>query len=301
MSIKILEESEDKLTFKLINYDISEVNALRRTIISKVPTIAIEDVRIIKNDTNIIDEIISHRLGLVPIFTSLKTINSFNYRNECTNCDRGCELCEVVFDLNVTNDNDNKIMTVYSGQLISRNKNVSIPFKDITILELEPGQSITLKAAAIKGIGSTHAKWSSVCNNANVKYGPDITLNQDLFKKLTSEEVSEFVKSCPRKVYDKKGIVNKEACIFCNECVNVSKQFKSIEDIEDLVTVKPDYADATFVVESVGSLKPRDIVILAIQSIKETLNTVKECIQSGENSVEHDDENEYSSSEEENE
>ena len=43
------------------------VNALRRILISEVPTMAIEKVTIIQNTSVIPDEVLAHRMGLIPI------------------------------------------------------------------------------------------------------------------------------------------------------------------------------------------------------------------------------------------
>ena len=46
---------------------ISFSNAIRRIMISEVPTFAIEDVYIYENSSSMDDEILAHRLGLIPI------------------------------------------------------------------------------------------------------------------------------------------------------------------------------------------------------------------------------------------
>ena len=56
-------------------------NALRRSMIGEVPTLAIEDVRIYDNTSVLFDEILAHRLGLVPIKTDL---SQFVPRSKCT-------------------------------------------------------------------------------------------------------------------------------------------------------------------------------------------------------------------------
>lgn len=53
--------------FSLIGIDASIANAFRRILISEVPTLAIEDVFIHNNTSIIQDEVLAHRLGLIPL------------------------------------------------------------------------------------------------------------------------------------------------------------------------------------------------------------------------------------------
>lgn len=51
----------------MVGCDTSLANALRRVVISEVPSMAIETVFVMNNTSVIQDEVLSHRLGLVPI------------------------------------------------------------------------------------------------------------------------------------------------------------------------------------------------------------------------------------------
>ncbi|KAI7055481.1 hypothetical protein KC352_g44570, partial [Hortaea werneckii] len=53
--------------FSLIGVDASIANAFRRILISEVPTVAIEDVFMFDNTSIIQDEVLAHRLGLIPL------------------------------------------------------------------------------------------------------------------------------------------------------------------------------------------------------------------------------------------
>ena len=74
-------------------------NALRRSMIGEVPTLAIEDVRIYD------------KLGLIPIKTDL---SQFVPRSKCTCGGAGCPQCTVTFTLSVEGPG-----MVTSGDLIS--------------------------------------------------------------------------------------------------------------------------------------------------------------------------------------
>lgn len=71
--IKLLkqDDKQGKLSF-VTDLSTSLANAIRRSIL-EIPVLAIDEVEIIKNDSALYDEIIAHRLGLVPIKTDKST------------------------------------------------------------------------------------------------------------------------------------------------------------------------------------------------------------------------------------
>ena len=114
----------DILRFKLKG-PLSFSNALRRIMISEVPTYAIEYVYIYENTSSMYDELLAHRLGLIPI--------------------RGKPLSEdevITFVLNKEGP-----CTVYSGDLKSETGEVA--FKNIPIVKLKEGQRLKLECEAV--------------------------------------------------------------------------------------------------------------------------------------------------------
>jgi DNA-directed RNA polymerase subunit D len=67
IKIKVLERTKDTIKFSVEGIKPSFANALRRIMISEVPTMAIEWVDFKKNDSAMYDEILAHRLGLIPL------------------------------------------------------------------------------------------------------------------------------------------------------------------------------------------------------------------------------------------
>jgi len=66
-SIEIIESSFEKIVFDLKGVDPAFANALRRVLIAEVPGVAIEQVYFSNNTSVMADEVLAHRLGLVPI------------------------------------------------------------------------------------------------------------------------------------------------------------------------------------------------------------------------------------------
>jgi len=67
IQIKVTKLAGLDMEFDLIGVDASMANALRRILLAEVPTIAIEKVWILINSSIIQDEVLAHRVGLIPI------------------------------------------------------------------------------------------------------------------------------------------------------------------------------------------------------------------------------------------
>ncbi|EZG67804.1 putative DNA-directed RNA polymerase II subunit, partial [Gregarina niphandrodes] len=65
--LEITDVTRDRIKFTLKNCDVSFANALRRVMIAEVPTMAIDLVSIEENSGVLQDEMLAHRLGLLPI------------------------------------------------------------------------------------------------------------------------------------------------------------------------------------------------------------------------------------------
>jgi DNA-directed RNA polymerases I and III subunit RPAC1 len=119
LQIKILSLDRETIVFDLIGVDTSIANALRRILLAEVPTMAIETIYIQDNTSIVQDEVLSHRLGLVPIFADPDLFEDFTAGSDPT------DLNTIVFKLDVTctndpaktvlNDSGLLTQTVYSG------------------------------------------------------------------------------------------------------------------------------------------------------------------------------------------
>ena len=96
-SVKIVDPSSHySLKFELSNTELSIANALRRIIISEVPTMAIDIVQVQENTSPLNDEFIAHRLGLVPLRSD--NVDLFETHGQCQ-CTEFCDKCSVRYRL----------------------------------------------------------------------------------------------------------------------------------------------------------------------------------------------------------
>jgi len=155
MNLEVLEHDEKRIKVILKGIHRSYANAIRRFAISEVPTMAIDEVVILENSSAMYDELIAHRLGLIPLKTDL---TRYVLPEDC-DCKSalGCPKCRVLLVLDA--EAIDKTRVVYSGDLKSEDELVKPISNSIPILKLTPKQVIKLEAYARLGRGKEHAKW----------------------------------------------------------------------------------------------------------------------------------------------
>lgn len=250
MEIKQVTKKVDKLRFTLQGVDVSLANALRRTMISEVPSMAIEEVFIAENTSILFDEIIAHRLGLIPLKTDL---DSYVLREECTCQGAGCSRCQVSFYLDRTAEND--VETILSGDLKSDDSNTIPVSPDIPITKMTRGQKLSLEAYARLGIGKEHAKWEPV-SACFYKYMPVVEVDRRKCN-LCENCISVCPKNIFKKEKDKIILQNVEDCILCHECVKKCDP--------EAITISYDKNKLLYTVESTGVLPPERILEEALK------------------------------------
>eukprot|EP01112_Ceratiomyxa_fruticulosa_P001158 TRINITY_DN1114_c0_g1_i1.p1 TRINITY_DN1114_c0_g1~~TRINITY_DN1114_c0_g1_i1.p1 ORF type:complete len:301 (+),score=58.74 TRINITY_DN1114_c0_g1_i1:216-1118(+) len=286
--VEITELKADSMTFTLSKTDPSVANALRRVMISEVSTMAIDLVEIEVNTSVLHDEFIAHRLGLIPLTSH--TVGRFNYTRECS-CMERCKDCSVELILHVKCTEEGT-RDVTSQELISNDldvkpvdqAHVSLPVEQtgvrpesgILIVKLRKGQELKLKAIAKKGVGKEHAKWSPTCG-VTFQYEPDIRINHSRLDEISERQKEEWVKSCPTKVYKydetTRNVVVEDPlrCTFCKECIKKADSFGK----PDLVKIEQKQDRFHFTLETTGALRPEEVVISALQTLKDKLQNLK--------------------------
>ncbi|KAK9077190.1 hypothetical protein SSX86_005526 [Deinandra increscens subsp. villosa] len=287
--VKIRELKDDYVKFELRESDVSMANALRRVMIAEVPTIAIDLVEIEVNSSVLNDEFIAHRLGLIPL-TSERAM-SMRFSRDCDACDGDgqCEFCSVEFHLRAKCINDQTLDVTSKDLYSSDHTVVPVEFSDagtgyenpedqrgITIVKLRKGQELRLRAIARKGIGKDHAKWSPAAT-VTFMYEPEIHINEEMMETLSLEEKTSVIESSPTKVFalnphtHQVEVVDPEAYTYDDE---VLKKVESMGK-PGLVEVYAKEDSFIFTVESTGAVKASQLVINAIDVLKQKLDAVR--------------------------
>jgi DNA-directed RNA polymerase subunit D len=141
MSIKNVKKSENTISLELKDYDISYANGLRRTLMSKIPTYAINNITVINNTTSYNNDYIKNRLELIPLKSD-------------------SDMDNVIFTLKASSEDE--LLDIFTESLNSSNGKKYFP-GDILVLTLKPGQAIQLECSISKNIGSYHSKHSPIC------------------------------------------------------------------------------------------------------------------------------------------
>ncbi len=261
VEIKVLEKDETHIRMVVRGVDVPFMNALRRLVISEVPCMAIDDVVVIENSSVMQDEIIAHRLGLVPLKTDL---DSYNLPEECPcKSEFGCNLCRVTLTL----DSEAKggTRTIYSGDFLSENPGV-VPVSDkIPIVKLAKEQRVKLEAYARLGKGKVHAKWQPV-SMCTYKYFPKIEISKNC------TVCGKCVDICPRRVLAKTDhkIEARDllACTLCMDCVEACPENPPV------IEVSGEEGAFIFNLETTNALPPERIIGEAVTMLDKQLKTL---------------------------
>jgi len=258
MQIEIASLDDTLARFTLTGSSPGFANAFRRAMISEVPTLAIEDVRIYDNTSALFDEMLAHRLGLIPIKTDLTT---YTIQEKCACGGAGCPGCTSTLTLSVEGPK-----TVMSSDLIPQDPKATPVFDNIPIVKLMKGQKVVIEARAVLNTGREHAKWQPtlVCGYKNY---PVVTISD------ACDACGMCVDECPRGVLAVKGkkveVVNGKLpdCSMCRLCERACVATGIGEEPAIRISAEPDRF--IFVVESDGSLPVKEIMERALRYIKE--------------------------------
>ncbi|KAL8688987.1 MAG: hypothetical protein Q9218_005235 [Villophora microphyllina] len=226
-------------SFSLIGIDASIANAFRRILLAEIPTLAIEYVFVHNNTSIVQDEVLAHRLGLIPLTgnpaglrwlqqyqkptdedpdgSGVADINTIvlKLKVECTKADN-------YDDLNKKGEDDPRLLYknahIYAKQLefvvsgrqdqfFSGEENeIRSVHPDILLAKMRPGQCIDMEMHCIKGIGGDHAKFSPVAT-ASYRLLPTINIT----KPILGNDAKKFARCFPKGVIGFEDVTSDEA------------------------------------------------------------------------------------------
>lgn len=273
------------LTFDIANVSPAIANMLRRVFTTEVPTVAFDKILIEENDGVVLDELLSHRLGLCPVSAPVKQME---YITESTQC--GFQRLDptrcVVFDLDVTGNPSMQLTNVYSsmltwvplpGQESWTSEDVFLVHQNILLAKLGPNQRIKLRAVATKGLGLSHSKWSPV---AACFY--EMT-NQITFSSPVEGDAAEKLrKACPMRVFDvEDGIAvarRPRDCTVCRECIRVDRY----PEFGDKVQLQKKKSEMHFTIESLGQHSVETIFTMGMQLFADRMRHLAKTVRGSE-------------------
>lgn len=205
--------------------------------IAEIPTVAIETAYIDNNTSVIQDEVLAHRLGLIPFRGGKEGLRNFIkfWKRPATDADpsefpTSFDYNTIKLDLRIectrihsaapTETDPKKLYHhahVYASDIVfvpegrqleyfSGDDAIAPVNPDILVAKLRPGQVIDIEMHMHKGIGADHAKFSPVCT-ASYRLLPIINIT----KPITGADAVKFAKCFPDGVIGLEKVTKKVA------------------------------------------------------------------------------------------
>lgn len=235
------------------------VNSLRRILVAEVPKLAIHDVILYDNNSGLFDEMVAHRVGLLPLPTDLGLLS---FRDKCVCNGAGCPNCTVRYTLSKEGPG-----MVYSRDLQPENSKFAVADPDVPIVELLKGQRVILEAEAILGRGRDHAKWQPT-SGVGYRYVPVV--------KNTKENVDGLFNAARLVAVDAARIKTREEVFDADGIPALSDAALDLAEKQFGVGVRWDETRFQFRFETDGSLTPQQALLKAVEIMKGRLEEFEE-------------------------
>ncbi|MFB6117765.1 DNA-directed RNA polymerase subunit D [Halosegnis sp.] len=241
--VEFIERDDRAATFLVRGVSPAFANGVRRAMLADVPTLSIDEVRVVENSSVMFDEQIGLRLGLVPLTTPPGEFEEGD---------------TVTLALDVEGPE-----TAYSGDIVSSDDQVKPAEQNVPIIDLKEGQRLEIEADAVMDTGKSHAK-----HQGGVAVG---------YRHLQRVEVvgdnEAFEQAEPHMV---RGVIEDDGELvpaesFGNDLTN-RYEGKEIE-----VTDVPNAF--VFDVETDGSMSVEQLVLAAVDSIHDRAEELEQAVQ----------------------
>ncbi len=242
--VEFIERDDRNARFLVRGVTPAFANGIRRAMVADVPTMAIDELRVIENSSVMFDEQIALRLGLVPLTTPPE--------GEFADDD------VVTLAIDVEGP-----ATAYSGDLVSSDDLVQPADENVPIINLKENQRLELEADAVIDRGKNHAK-----HQGGVAIG-----YRHLQSITVGDELPEFE---DRETQIVRGVIEDDGeLVLTSEFDHdLAKRYPENEvHVEDVPNA------FVFHVETDGSFTVEELVTRAVDSIEARARELEEAVQ----------------------
>ncbi|KAH0606234.1 uncharacterized protein H6S33_003895 [Morchella sextelata] len=278
--------------FDLIHIDASIANTFRRILLAEVATLAIETVYVSNNTSIIQDEVLSHRLGLIPLTGDKAALRAMKWYTKAApgeptryptdedtivlHLRATCERLPGAKKSETDPDKLYKNHSVHARDLIFEPAGKQVqsfaanPVRaanpDILIAKLRPGQEIDVTMHCVKGIGQDHAKFSPVAT-ASYRLLPLIKIK----KPILGRAAERFAACFPKGVIAFEADPNtgeKMAVVGNARNDTVSREVLRHEEFKGFVELGRVRDHFIFSIESSGQFDADELFLSAVATLK---------------------------------
>ncbi|RDA92864.1 hypothetical protein CP533_2856 [Ophiocordyceps camponoti-saundersi (nom. inval.)] len=303
VSVEFHHNEQFDASFSLIGVDASLANAFRRILVAEIPTLAIENVYIENNTSVIQDEVLAHRLGLIPFTGGREGIHE--YMRWHKKPEPGQDPYATCFDYNTVQLELNVSCTVnkdaapgemdptrafHNAHVYARDivfvptgkqteyfagENAIRPVHpDILIAKLRPRQSISLSMHMHKGIGGDHAKFSPVAT-AYYRLMPTITITEPIL----GDDAVKFAKCFAKGVIDLEDDSGELKAVVKNPMKDVvNRECLRHPEFEGKVKLGRKRDHFIFSIESTGQWNSDELFLEAVKHLKQKCERLEQQI-----------------------
>lgn len=250
MKLKNVQSDRNTAEFTITGTTPAYINALRRFLVSKVPVMAIEDVKFIENGSALYDEMLAHRMGLIPFHTELK---SYFVKEKCKCKGAGCARCQVAMTVNKTGP-----CIVHAENIKCNDPKITPVYPKMPVAKLFEGQTLKAEMTACLGCGKDH-----------IKFSPGVLFfhGYPVFKIKEAKNAKACVDICPKKILKLDGkklkVTDETKCDLCMACKDACP---------DAIRVGASGEDFIVNAESWGQLTVKQMLAAAVSEFDSSLD-----------------------------
>ena len=283
MKVKLRERGKyfAQVEFEDVNY--SFINSIRRSLVSMVPCLAIHEVDFhmgslgayVDEETGeekeyesisaMFNEIVAHRIGMLPIPTDEKTVEAF-----ADSIGDDSKQPDIMYSLHKQGP-----CTVYSGDLEPVNGDASlvIPETSVPIVKLAEGQAILVYAKAKMGTAKQHAKWQTVVA-PRFYQAPTLTVSPGKGSKTVIDTVG-------KEHFKKKGKNHViEDPVIAHKAIKKTESLWNDEDAKNAMTVARKKTHFILEFETTGAMEAKLALEQALKSLDSHCKDFMACLDS---------------------